>query len=208
MWRICFIVLIFASAIGCRPTTNDDTGFSSPSGEAPSDSSSTSTTLMTADTANASGSSDSTSLMQGEVGSSGDFMVAAAESGLTEVKLAELALERSKSAKVKEFAQMMLKDHNTANAQLTKLAQTKDVTLPSSLCLECKATYDALSKIEGRQFDSTYMLLMVKDHRAALEKFVFQSSQGGDSVVRKWAADKVPTLQHHLNTAEKWQRKF
>lgn len=202
--KLSVVVLVLFQS--CRPTTNDQTGFSTPSADSTQGSTSTAESQTSTD---AGSGSDSTGLaMQGDIGSSGDFMIAAAESGLTEVKLAELALERSNSAKVKEFAQMMLKDHNTANAQLMKLAQTKSVTLPSSLCMECKAKYDALSKIEGRAFDSTYMLLMVKDHRATLEKFVFQSDKGGDSLVKKWAADKVPTLQHHLNTAEKWQQKF
>lgn len=203
MWRIIFIALIFA--ISCRPATNDQTGFSSPSGDSTS---ANSNNIAGSDTTQGY-SGDTTSLaMNGQVGSSGDFMVAAAEAGLTEVKLAELALERSNSAKVKEFAQMMLKDHNAANAELMKLAQKKNVSLPSSLCMECKATYDALSKTDGRAFDSTYMQLMVKDHRAVLEKFVFQSDKGGDSVVKKWAAGKIPTLQHHLNTAEKWKRSY
>jgi len=74
--------------------------------------------------------------------------------------------------------------------------------------MECKAKYDVLSKKEKRDFDSTYMQLMVKDHRAVLEKFVFQSDKGGDSLVKKWAADKIPALQHHLNVAEQWKRSY
>jgi putative membrane protein len=190
-------VIIFLQA--CRPTTNDDTGFSSPSGDS---------TQATGPGTTSSPNDTTTLAMHGGIGSSGDFMVAAAEKGLTEVKLAELALERSNSAKVKEFAQMMLKDHNAANAELNSLAQKKNVSLPSTLCMECKATYDALSKKDGRDFDSTYMQLMIRDHRSVLEQFVFQSTKGGDSLVKKWAADKIPALQHHLNVAEKWESSY
>jgi putative membrane protein len=195
-------VLLFILFQSCRPSTNDQTGFSSPSGD-----STQQTTSHGEDTTSAPNDTSSL-LMHGNVGSSGDFMVSAAEAGLTEVKLAELALERSNSAKVKEFAQMMLKDHNTANVELSALAKKRSVSLPSSLCMECRATYDALSKKKGKEFDSTYMQLMVKDHRAVLQQFVFQSDKGGDSLVKKWAADKIPTLQHHLNTAENWRRSY
>jgi putative membrane protein len=140
--------------------------------------------------------------MNGKVGSSGDFMTAIAEANLTEVKLSELAMERTKSPKVKKFAQTMLKDHNAANTELVALGQELQVKLPSSLCLECRATYDALAKQKGPAFDSVYTQLMIKDHRNVLEKFVFQSKSGSNDKIKKWAAQKVPVLQQHLSMAE------
>jgi putative membrane protein len=191
----------------CRPSTNDKTGFSTPgSKDTTQQQPASGEDAAMTEGSTATDSSGNKVPMQGEVGSPGDFMIAAAEAGLTEVKLAELAMERSVTPKVKEFAQMMLKDHNAANAELRTLAQKKNVELPSSLCMECKAKYDALSKKEHADFDSTYMQLMIKDHKAVLERFVFQTTAGGDKDIKQWAAQKIPTLQHHLNTAQAWQR--
>lgn len=187
---LSFIALVLLQ--GCRPVTNDTAGGSMDSVSADSTVKSNIDSLRTG------------APMNGEVGSSGDFMISAAEAGLTEVKLAELALERSVNPRVKEFAQMMLKDHNATNAELVKLGKDLSVELPSSLCMECEATYDALAKKKKDEFDSVYMQLMVKDHRNVLEKFVFQSTNGSNEQVRKWAAQKIPVLQQHINEALEW----
>lgn len=192
------IFLVVVCIHGCRPSTTD--AVSSSGGNDSLSQSPTPRDTSTLDT------TATTLPMQGEIGSSGDFMIAAAEVSLTEVKLSELALERSVTPKVKEFAQMMLKDHNTTNSELKKLAEKKSVEIPSSLCMECEAKYNALAKRKGAEFDSIYMHLMAKDHKAVLEKFLFQSTRGGDVEIKKWAAEKIPTLQQHLNAAETWQR--
>jgi len=214
MVRTFIIMLIPAGTlITCRPVSNDD-GTNEKAGEptgsigasdttggtTKSDANSDATTRS----APAGDSSSTNAPMSGEIGSSGDFMTSAAEAGQTEVKLSELALERSKSAKVRKFAQVMLKDHNAANTELVQLAKEVNVELPSSLCMECEAKYNALAKKKGPEFDSVYMQLMVKDHRNILEKFVFQTRSGSNEKVKQWASKKIPSLQQHINMAEAW----
>lgn len=198
-------LLAFILIQSCRPVA--DEGAAVTAEEPVGSMDSTSGPSNSADTSNAAFDSIANKPpMMGAVGSSGDFMVASAEAGLTVVKLSELAMERSKSKKIRDFAQSMLKDHNASNVELVKLAKDTDVELPSTLCIECKATYDALSKKEGAEFDSTYMELMIKDHKAELERFVFQSTSGSHDKVKKWASQKVPILQRNLDAAESWKR--
>ena len=65
-----------------------------------------------------------------------EFAVSAADAGMMEVQLATLALSNGSSAKVKEYAQMMLDDHNKANDELKALAQKKNISLPAALSEE------------------------------------------------------------------------
>lgn len=191
------LLVISFSLLTCRPSVNDGTTQDVSGSDSDS-------TMMSQDPASDDGASDSTGNrkpMIGEVGSSGDFMITAAEAGLTEVKLSELALERSKSPKVKKFAQMMLKEHNDSNAELMKIAKDANVTLPAQLCMECEAKYNALAKNDNAAFDSVYTQLMIKDHKALLEKFVFQTTSGSNGNIKKWASEKVPVLQRSLNAA-------
>lgn len=199
---ILLAVVVFQS---CRPVTDDNAAGNAEEPVGSMDASSPQST--SGDTANSAVDSITNKApMSGEVGSSGDFMVASAEAGLTVVKLSELAMERSKTKKIRDFAQSIVKDHNASNVELVKLAKDIDVELPSTLCMECRATYDALAKKEGPEFDSVYMELMIKDHKAELERFVFQTTSGSNEAVKKWASQKVPMLQRNLDVAENWKR--
>src|SRR5689334_1753041 len=46
---------------------------------------------------------------------SSNFLVKAANGGMTEVQLAELAKQNAASARVKDFSEMMIRDHTDAN---------------------------------------------------------------------------------------------
>src|SRR5579871_3208590 len=54
-----------------------------------------------------------------------NFILAAAQGGLTEVKLGELAAEKGTRGDVKAFGQMMVKDHTANNEDLKTLATQK-----------------------------------------------------------------------------------
>jgi len=54
-----------------------------------------------------------------------NFILAAAQGGMTEVKLGDLAAQNGTRADVKEFGQMMVKDHSAINADLKALASQK-----------------------------------------------------------------------------------
>jgi predicted outer membrane protein len=62
-----------------------------------------------------------------------NFILAAAQGGMTEVKLGELAATNGMRADVKTFGQMMVKDHTAINDDLKALAAQKGVALSDGL---------------------------------------------------------------------------
>src|SRR5690348_6596555 len=54
------------------------------------------------------------------------FMVNAANGGMTEVRLSQIAQQKSQNARVKDFADMMVRDHTQANNKLKALANAKN----------------------------------------------------------------------------------
>ena len=131
-----------------------------------------------------------------------EFAVSAADGGMLEVQLGQLALTKSSSAKVKEFAQAMVDDHSRANEELKSLAQTKNISLPTTLSEENQKDYNDLAEKSGEEFDKAYCKFMVKDHKDDLDKFKKAAEKAKDSDVKSWAAGKVPVLEHHLSMAE------
>jgi putative membrane protein len=53
-----------------------------------------------------------------------NFVKKASESNLAEIKLSELAMQKSSSDKVKEYAQMMIQHHTTAQTELASIVST------------------------------------------------------------------------------------
>jgi putative membrane protein len=131
------------------------------------------------------------------------FVKSAAQGGMAEVQLGQLATEKASSDAVKQFGQRMVNDHSEANNKLKDLAANKGVTLPQELSAKDRATKERLSKLSGKQFDHAYMADMLKDHKADIAEFQRESNSGHDQQVKEFASGTLPTLQDHLKAAEK-----
>src|SRR5688500_15882856 len=74
----------------------------------------------------------STSMGTAFAATSNDFVDKAAAGGIAEVETSRLALEKSSSADIKAFANMMITDHSKANDELAALAKKHDIEVPDS----------------------------------------------------------------------------
>jgi putative membrane protein len=130
------------------------------------------------------------------------FVHDAAEGGLAEVELGKLAAEKGSSENVKKFGQRMVDDHSRANDELKEIASAKGIDLPTEVSAKDKVLKERLSKLNGPSFDQAYMENMVKDHKKDVADFARESSAGGDTQVKQFAAKTLPTLKDHLKEAE------
>jgi putative membrane protein len=131
------------------------------------------------------------------------FVTKAAQGGMAEVELGQLASQNAESQEVKDFGQRMVTDHSKANDQLKQLAEQKGVTLATDLPAKEKATKDKLSKLKGEQFDRAYMKHMVMDHQKDVAEFKKASTSAKDPDVKNFASQTLPTLEDHLKEAQK-----
>lgn len=130
------------------------------------------------------------------------FMESAASGGMMEVQLGNYAREHASNDAVKDFGKRMVTDHTKANDQLTALAQTKGVTLPTQLSHHDQSTYDKLTKLNGADFDREYIKHMISDHKKDIKEFQKEADKGSDADVKNFAATTLPVLQQHLQLAE------
>jgi putative membrane protein len=130
-----------------------------------------------------------------------NFVKKAAEGGMAEVELGNLAKEKASSSEVKQFGERMVTDHSKANEQLKSIASEKGVTLPTTLDAKDQATKERLSKLSGEQFDRAYMNDMVKDHTKDVSEFKKESTSAKDPDIKSFASQTLPTLEDHLKEA-------
>lgn len=130
------------------------------------------------------------------------FVKEAAEGGMEEVQLGQLAAQKASDPDVKNFGQKMVDDHSKANDQLKQVASQKGITVPSALPASKQKEVDHLSKLSGAAFDKKYVSMMVKDHKEDVAEFKKESTKAKDSDVKSFASSTLPTLQDHLKMIE------
>ena len=99
------------------------------------------------------------------------FLKNAAEGGMAEVELGQLAEQKALNPAVKDFGAMMIKDHTAANQKLKALAASEQVSLPDSPSMMQKASKAKLSMLSGDSFDKAYVQAMIDDHKDDIKDF-------------------------------------
>jgi putative membrane protein len=130
------------------------------------------------------------------------FLKNAAEGGMSEVELGQLAQQKASNPAVKQFGAMMIKDHSAANEKLKALAASKQVSLPDSPSLMQKASKEKLSMMSGDSFDKSYVKGMISDHKDDIKEFQKEISDGKDPQAKAFASATLPTLQMHLQKVQ------
>jgi putative membrane protein len=130
------------------------------------------------------------------------FLKEAAEGGMAEVELGQLAVQKAASPQVKQFAERMVEDHGKANDQVHELALQKSIRLPKRPSAKNAAAKARLEKLSGDEFDRAYMADMVADHKKDVADFQRESSAAHDPAVKNFATQTLPTLQDHLKQAQ------
>jgi putative membrane protein len=128
------------------------------------------------------------------------FVTKAAQGGLTEVAVSKAADVSSQDPKIKQFAQQMIRDHSKANDELTALAKSKGLQVPTSLDAEHQAIVQKLSNRKGSDFDAAYTKQMKEDHAKTVA--LFQSgAKSSDPDLAAFAKKTLPTLMEHKRMA-------
>ncbi|HET8574285.1 MAG TPA: DUF4142 domain-containing protein [Edaphocola sp.] len=130
------------------------------------------------------------------------FVKKAQLGGNKEVRLGQLASEKAVAREVKEYGEMMIKDHQEANAELTRMVQQRNYQPVNDADKDADKAFDKLSRYSADDFDEAYMKAMVKDHEKVVALFEKEAENGNDPEIRQWAKEKLPVLQQHLSDAK------
>lgn len=149
--------------------------------------------------------------------------------GNREIELSKVAERKAASPQVKRFAQMMVEQHTKAGDQLKQIAASYNIQPDTSKDEDkYKDDMDKLSKLQGSDFDREYMSMMIDDHKDAVDSLNDRTKENNNATVgtsgtsaekntnvqpekannhvdaslNQWAADTLPTVQHHLDDAK------
>lgn len=135
-----------------------------------------------------------------------DFVNAAGQASLVEIRTSELALEKSTSADVKAFAQMLIDNHKAAIDRLKAAASSASLMPPADVLddFHMRRMNDLIETDGDADFDADYAALQVDAHNDAIKLFEDYSQDTNATGQLKMFADAtLPTLQAHKAEAEK-----
>jgi putative membrane protein len=99
---------------------------------------------------------------------------------------------------VKEFGQMMVKDHTAINDDLKALAAQKGVTLPDNLDAKHQGMVDKMTALTGSEFDNAYIGGMIKAHKKDAKAFKAESAKTQDADIKSFLDKSIPVVEAHL----------
>lgn len=126
----------------------------------------------------------------------------AAMGDMYEIQAADIALERSQNAQIKELATMIKTDHTAAsNAMKAMLPQAApDLRAPTALDERRQGLIDNLRSASAENFDRTWVDQQIAAHNEALT--LHRGFSNEDSPLAAHARSVVPKIEAHLRQAE------
>lgn len=134
---------------------------------------------------------------------------------LVEIDMGKLA-QKSGTAAVKRYGEMMVKDHGAADKELVAMAKKKGVAkIPGAKHdteakkIEHKQMMDSmagLKKLKGADFDREYVRLMIDSHQKELTLSDPLISQATDTDLKAMLESRKTTLQRHADAARELEK--
>ena len=129
----------------------------------------------------------------------------------TEVEFAELAKQKADAKEVKDFAEKLVNDHNSADQKLLDLTQDQSTTLMAPpkprtdaerrSSWEEASTRQKLNALSGIGFDRAFVSAMIKDHEKDIAAVERAQKKARNPDLKNQLGDLLTAMKEHLETA-------
>lgn len=144
-----------------------------------------------------------TEKFQGKKQRDADFVYEVVGSSYGEIKLAELANQRSRTPEVKQIAQQLLTDHTASLNELKTLAQAKAISIPVEEPDASKRKLENMAEEEGSEFDKEWVQEMIDLHKNDIDKFEDRLENTEDPELKAFIDKTLPALKKHHEHLER-----
>jgi putative membrane protein len=127
-----------------------------------------------------------------------DFIEAAIQAGMTEVRLGEMANLKGNRDEVREFGHLIVREGATFNDDLKALAQQKGLTLPESLEAKHQAVVDQMTDLTGSRFDDAFIAAVTKELIDLAKEFRAESASTKDADIKSVVDKSILLVNEHL----------
>lgn len=127
------------------------------------------------------------------------FLKNAAIANIFEIESSKLALNRSNSTFVRQFAKEMIADHTSSFDELKSVADKTGTTLPTNLPPKLANWINKLRNSSGAAFDRNYKTAQSLGHEDTKTKMQAEVRTGHNEDARDYAVKTLPAVTMHLH---------
>lgn len=131
------------------------------------------------------------------------FVAMAASGGMHEVALGKIAQEKAKNDAVKQFGEMLVKEHTKSNEQLKAAAKAANIPVPEKMNAHHQKEVEMFQSYKGENFDRDFAKHQVAAHVNTIALFTRASKEARSKEIKDFATTSLPVLKKHLEMAKK-----
>jgi predicted outer membrane protein len=131
------------------------------------------------------------------------WLAAVHQANLAEVQVGELAKKKGGTAAIRAAGAILVTDHVASDTQVTRVAKSLKLTLPSSAAPADAAAASRLGDEAGAQFDHDFVSTMMTGHQKLIAETQTEISQGSTPQIKNLAQSTLPVLRKHLAVLQK-----
>lgn len=120
---------------------------------------------------------------------------------LYEIQVSQWVQQRAQDQQVKQFAQMVVKDHQQANQQLKQIAQSAGVQIQEKLDPVHQAKLQKFQQCAASEIDRKYAFSQAAGHMMGVLELTYQSRNAQNQDVKQYATKTLPKMKQHLDRA-------
>jgi putative membrane protein len=130
------------------------------------------------------------------------FLNTASEAGQAFIQMGQLALNKSRTPQVRQFAQAEIQEQQQNSADFARIAPRIGVQPPTTPGAKYQAILARLSQLSGQQFDNAYLDEGgVNSHLEAASVFQREAAFGRNPELLAVANRGLPIINRHFTTA-------
>ena len=130
------------------------------------------------------------------------FIQNAAAFGLSDLKIAELAVKKADNADIKAFAKKAVTDHTKVNKELNTLAANQGVKISTVLTPAHAEALQKLENVKGAEFDKEFLAEVLHSHHIHMTSYEKESKDHNDKELKAFVDKTIPTMQAHYDKAK------
>lgn len=125
------------------------------------------------------------------------FVVDAANGNLTEIRMAELAKQKSTNKEIQEIAKTLYDDHTAALNDLKVLASNKAISIPADVTDDTKQQLQKLTDEKPSSFDKDWTEKLMEKHQKTISDYEAALGTVTDADIKNWINTVLPKIRMH-----------